>query len=66
MKFHVPDMSCGHCTRAIETAIGQSDAGARTTCDLASHTVSVESQLSAEEIAAVLTAAGYDSIAMPG
>ena len=40
MKFQVEDMSCGHCTAAIEKAVAE--AGGRAITDLASHSVTVE------------------------
>ncbi|MDG1430591.1 MAG: heavy-metal-associated domain-containing protein [Paracoccaceae bacterium] len=61
MKFNVPDMSCGHCTSAIDKAIKSSDKGAAITCDLSDRTVSVESTLSAAELTSTLKDAGYES-----
>ena len=55
MKFHVEDMSCGHCTAAIEKAV--TDAGGRAVTDLASHSVTVEG-LDAERAAQVIRDAG--------
>lgn len=40
MTFTVPDMTCGHCKAAIETAIAQ--AGGRAAVDLTARTVTVE------------------------
>ena len=40
MKFHVEDMSCGHCTATIEKAVAA--AGGRAVTDLPSHSVTVE------------------------
>ena len=56
MKFRVDDMSCGHCTAAIEKAV--TDAGGRAVTDLASHSVTVEG-LDAERAAQVIRDAGY-------
>jgi copper chaperone len=61
MKFTVPDMSCGHCTNAIEKAIKAADAGADVHCDLGTHTVSVSGGLSANQLGDILRAAGYDN-----
>jgi len=59
MKFNVPDMSCGHCTAAIEAAIKAEDPAARVSCDLEGRKVAVQSGLSEEAITAALAAAGY-------
>ncbi len=59
MKFNVPDMSCGHCTAAIETAIKAEDPGARVSCDLEGRKVAVQSGLAEGAITAALAAAGY-------
>ena len=56
MKFHVEDMSCGHCTAAIEKAV--TDAGGRAVTDLASHSVTVEG-LDEARAAQVIRDAGY-------
>ena len=59
MKFHVPDMSCGHCTAAIEKALKTIDPDARVDTDLTSKTVTIAS---AKDVAALQTAlqeAGY-------
>lgn len=61
MKFNVPEMSCGHCTGAIEKAIKAADAAASVTCDLPSRTIAVDSALSGDKLAEVIKAAGYDS-----
>lgn len=59
MKFHVEDMSCGHCTAAIEAAIAQAGGQART--DLDSKTVTVEGMGSARA-AEVIKEAGYTAV----
>lgn len=56
MKFHVEDMSCGHCTAAIEKAVAA--AGGRAVTDLASHSVTVEG-LDDARAAQVIRDAGY-------
>ncbi|WP_081532426.1 heavy-metal-associated domain-containing protein [Rhodovulum sp. P5] len=59
MKFSVPDMSCGHCTAAIEKAIMAKDAAAKVGCDLDTRTVAVTTSLSEADLAAALEQAGY-------
>jgi len=60
--FHVPDMSCGHCTKAIEKAISEADRDAAVTCDLETHLVKIDSALPAATLAATLTHAGYPPV----
>ncbi|MDQ7775009.1 MAG: cation transporter [Paracoccus aminovorans] len=56
MKFHVQDMTCGHCTAAIEAAVAA--AGGRAVTDLPGHSVTVEG-LAAERALQVIRDAGY-------
>ena len=56
MKFRVEDMSCGHCTAAIEKAVAE--AGGTASADLGSKIVTVEG-LDAASAAQAITAAGY-------
>ncbi|SEH87864.1 cation transporter [Paracoccus alkenifer] len=56
MKFHVPDMSCGHCRAAIEQAAVA--AGGSATVDLDSKTVTVEG-LDAARAAQAIAEAGF-------
>ncbi|MDQ1900078.1 cation transporter [Paracoccus sp. WLY502] len=57
MTFTVPDMTCGHCKAAVETAIAQ--AGGRATVDLAQKTVTVEG-LDQDRAAQAIRDAGYE------
>lgn len=59
MKFSVPDMSCGHCTAAIEKAIRAADPAATVHTDLGERRVEVGSTLDTEALIAVLDRAGY-------
>ncbi|MBN7783782.1 heavy-metal-associated domain-containing protein [Ponticoccus gilvus] len=59
MKFNVPEMSCGHCTAAIEKAVTAADPGASVACDLTERTVTVDSRLDAGAIQTALKGAGY-------
>lgn len=61
MKLAVPEMSCGHCIRAIEMAIKAEDPQAAVACDLTTRTILVESTLTADRLSEVLKAAGYES-----
>jgi len=58
-KFAVPDMTCGHCKAAIETALKEIDAGADIKVDLEAHTVTVASKASEDAMLAAIKEAGY-------
>ena len=60
MKFHVPDMSCGHCVATIEKAVTAADPTATVQFDLEARTTDLSSTLSGDEIMDVLAQAGYD------
>jgi copper chaperone len=64
MKFNVPDMSCGHCTAAIEKSIKAVDPIAQVSFDLGIRHVEVLSTLSETEIGTSIKDAGYDSSAV--
>ncbi len=53
MKYHVPDMSCGHCKSSIETALSALDPEAQVSVDLEAKTVDVATS---KPDAAVVTA----------
>ncbi|QJD17383.1 cation transporter [Paracoccus sanguinis] len=59
MRFHVEDMTCGHCSAAIEKAVAA--AGGRATADLASKIVTVE-ELGTARAAEVISAEGYTPV----
>ena len=58
-QFTVPDMTCGHCKKAIEEALIAVDNAAQITVDLNRHAISVASKAGADQIIASLDAAGY-------
>lgn len=59
MKFTVTDMSCGHCTAAIEKAVAE--AGGKALTDLATHSVTVEG-LDPARAQQVIRDAGYTPV----
>jgi len=61
MKFNVPDMSCNHCTSAIEKAIRALDATAKVECHLSERRVAVDSVLNESAVSAAILDAGYVS-----
>lgn len=59
MKFRVEDMTCGHCTAAIEKAIAE--AGGTATADLASKIVTVEN-IGSVRAGEIIAAEGYTPV----
>ena len=59
-NFTVPDMSCGHCTAAIEKAIKAIDPSATVVCVHATKSVSVESNLSEPAVSEAIRSAGFN------
>ena len=64
MKFHVPDMSCGHCVATIEKALKAEDPTATLRTDLKARTAEINTTVSSDALAQLLTAAGYPSTAL--
>ena len=60
MKFSVPDMSCGHCTAAIEKEIKAKAPGASVSCDLGSKIVEVTGA-EPDSVQAAIRDAGYEA-----
>ena len=59
-QFLVPDMTCGHCVKAITAAVTEADPAATLQIDLPGHVVSVSSQaLSDDALLETLREAGY-------
>ena len=61
MKFHVPDMSCGHCTAAIRKSIKTADPAAQVETDLETRIVSVKTSSQPDAILQSIKSAGYDA-----
>ena len=64
MKYSVPDMSCGHCTAAIEKSVKSADPAATVACDLPSRTVEITSTLSVDDLNRAFQSAGYEATAL--
>ena len=64
MKFHVPDMSCGHCVATIEKALKTEDPTATPRTDLKARTAEINTTVSSDALARLLAAAGYPSTAL--
>jgi copper chaperone len=54
-------MSCGHCVSTIDAAVKEVDPHAVVSADLASHQLSIETQVDSARIAAAIRAAGYEN-----
>ncbi len=61
MKFNVPEMSCGHCTSAIEKGVKAADPSATISTELENRTVEVETQLTEAAIITAISQVGYDA-----
>ena len=59
LTLDIPNMTCGHCVRAITEAVQALDPQAVVSTDLAQHLVRVQTQLPTAAITAQLTEAGY-------
>lgn len=62
--FSVQGMTCGHCSRAVTEAVQALDAQAQVSVDLAGKQVSVESELTAQQILAAIRDEGYEAQAL--
>jgi len=58
-EFTVQDMTCAHCVATITEAVKSVDPAGRCEIDLASRRVRIESEFSADRIAAAITRAGF-------
>ena len=57
--FHVPGMTCGHCERAVKTAVQQVDPQAVVTIDRAANRVDIDSASNRQALAQAITEEGY-------
>lgn len=57
--FYIPDMSCGHCKATIEKTIKVIDPEAHINFDMEARRIALDSALSAANVQAALTEAGY-------
>jgi copper chaperone len=59
MRFHLDDMTCGGCARAVTAAIRNLDPAAAVAADPPTRTVDVETTRAEADVRAALTAAGF-------
>ncbi|RUS58653.1 copper chaperone [Pseudorhodobacter sp. E13] len=55
----IPDMSCGHCKAAVETAIRKLDPGAQVQVDLTTRRAEITSSQTVPAMIAALAAVGF-------
>ncbi len=58
-SFHVPDMTCGGCVRAITNAVKDADPSAEVAADVPMHLVRIDSARPAEALLAAIRDAGF-------
>jgi copper chaperone len=59
IELTLPDMTCGHCVKAVTAAVLRVDPGAKVEIDLATHRARIESTVSPERLGQVLRDDGY-------
>ena len=59
VEFTLPDMSCGHCVRAVTAAVQRVDAAAQVSVDLSTRQLRIETRRPAMDFVAVLADEGY-------
>ncbi len=59
IRFNLPDLTCSHCAGRVTAALRSADPACTVSIDLASRTVSVQSDADRDELASVLAEAGY-------
>lgn len=60
LELSLPTMTCGHCVKAVTAAVQAVDPAAQVQCDLAAHTVNIESGADPAALRAAVVAAGYE------
>ena len=62
MRFHVDNMTCGHCDRAIRKAIASLSPDAKVAIDLRTRHVDVDGPLTAAQVVVALADEGYSAV----
>jgi copper chaperone len=62
MRFHIENMTCGHCDRTIRKAIATLSPQATVAIDLRAKTVEIDGTLSAEQVVVALADEGYPAV----
>lgn len=59
LDLQIPNMTCGHCVRAVTEAVKAADPEAQVTIDLPTHRVQVQTRAEPQKVLAQLKEAGY-------
>jgi copper chaperone len=59
LNFTLPQMTCGHCVRAVTEAVHAVDPSAQVSIDLPTHQVQVQTTAARDAVVAQLVEAGY-------
>ncbi len=59
LDLQIPNMTCGHCVRAVTEAVKSADPDAKVVIDLPTHKVQIETQAPPAAVLAKLAEAGY-------
>lgn len=60
LDFKIPNMTCGHCARAVTEAVKAADPQAEVQIDLPDHRVQVQTHAERQAVVARLVEAGYE------
>jgi copper chaperone len=60
LDFLIPNMTCGHCVRAVTEAVKAADPQAQVQVDLPTHRVQVQTTAARDQVVARLAEAGYE------
>jgi len=61
MRLSVPEMSCGHCKSAIETAVKAIDPAAKIDFDMENRVVDIDTGVDTVSLQSAISTAGYES-----
>ena len=59
LDLQIPNMTCGHCVRAVTEAVKSADPEAKVVIDLPTHKVQIETDAPRAVVLAKLAEAGY-------
>lgn len=62
MRFHIENMTCGHCERSIRRALSALSPTADIAIDLRARTLDLDGTLSATQVVTTLAEEGYTAV----